>query len=50
MVELEKYTLPLNEQHPRVYKYNICNGQVVPDTVNVQDALAIGSEQSSPLR
>lgn len=42
--ELEKYTHPLNEQHPRVY--NICNGQVVPETVNVQDALAIGSEQS----
>ena len=43
-VELEKYTRPLNEQHPGVY--NICNGQVAPDTVNVQDALAIGSEQS----
>ena len=25
--ELEKYTHPLNEQHPGVY--NICNGQVV---------------------
>lgn len=42
--ELEKYTHPLNEQHSGVY--NICNGQVAPDTVNVQDALAIGSEQS----
>ena len=43
-VELEKYTHPLNEQHPGLF--NICNGQVAPDTVNVQDALAIGSEQS----
>ena len=43
-VELEKYPHPLNEQHPRLY--NICNSQVAPDTVNVQDALAIGSEQS----
>ena len=42
--ELEKYIHPLNEQHPGVY--NICNGQVAPDTVNFQDALAIGSEQS----
>ena len=43
-VELEKYSHPLNEQQPGVY--NICNGQVAPDTVNVQNALAIGSEQS----
>ena len=42
--ELEKYTHPLNEQYPSVY--NICNGQVAPDIVNVQDALAIGGEQS----
>ena len=26
--------------------YNIYNGQVAPDTVNVQNAFAIGSEQS----
>ena len=45
--ELDKYSHPLNEQHPRVY--NICNGQVAPDTVNVQDALAIGIEQSKQL-
>ena len=43
-VELEKYSHPLNDQQPGVY--DICNGQVVPDTVNVQNALAIGSEQS----
>ena len=42
--ELEKYSHPLNDQQPGVY--NICNGQVAPDTVNVQNALAIGSEQS----
>jgi hypothetical protein len=42
--ELEKYRHPLNEQHPGVY--NICNGHVAPDIVNVQDAVAIGSEQS----
>ena len=42
--EPEKYIHPLTEQHPGVY--NICNGQVAPDTVNVQDALTIGSEQS----
>ena len=41
---LEKYTHPLNEQHPGLY--NICNGQVAPNTVNVQDALAIESKQS----
>ena len=44
-MELEKYSHPLNDQQPGVY--NICNGQVASDTVNVQDALAIGSEQSS---
>ena len=38
MVELE------NDQQPGVY--NICNGQVAIDTVNDQNALAIGSEQS----
>ena len=27
--------------------YNICNGQVAPDTVNVQKALATRSEQNS---
>ena len=43
-VELEKYSNPLNDQQPDVY--NICNGQVAPDTVNVQNALTIGSEQS----
>ena len=43
-VELNKYTHLLNEQHPSVH--NICNGQVAPDPVSVQDALAIGSEQS----
>ena len=42
--ELDKYSHPINEQHPGIY--NICNGQVAPDTVNVQDALAIGTEQS----
>ena len=41
--ELDKYSHPLNEQHRGIY--NICNGQVAPDTVNVQDALAIGSQQ-----
>ena len=46
-VELEKYSHPLNDQQPGVY--NICNGQVAPDTVNVQNALAIGSEQSRQL-
>ena len=44
MVQLEKYIHPLNDQQPGVY--NICNGQVAIDTVNVQNALAIGSEQS----
>ena len=39
-----EYTHTLNEQHSRVY--NICNGQVAPSTVNVQESLAIGSEQS----
>ena len=43
-MEQEKYTHPLNEQHPGLF--DICNGQVAPDTVNVQDALAIRSEQS----
>ena len=43
-VELEKYIHPLNDQQPGVY--NICNGQVATDTVNVQNALAIGTEQS----
>ena len=43
-VELEKYSHSLNDQQPGVS--NICNGQVAPDTVNVQNALAIGSEQS----
>ena len=43
-MELEKCSHPLNDQQPGVY--NICNGQVAPDTVNVQNALSIGSEQS----
>ena len=43
-VELENYSHPLNYQQPGVY--NICNGHVAPGTVNVQNALAIGSEQS----
>ena len=43
-VELLQYIHPLNDQQPGVY--NICNGQVVTDTVYVQNALAIGSEQS----
>ena len=44
-VEPEKCSHPRNDQQPDVY-YNISNGQVAPDTVNVQNALAIGSEQS----
>ena len=43
-VELEKYSHPLSDQQPGFY--NICNGQVAPDTGNVQNALAIGIEQS----
>ena len=43
-LELEKYIHPLNDKQQGVY--NICNGQVAPDTVNVQNTLAIGSEQS----
>ena len=43
-VELEKYSHPLNDQQPGVY--NICNGQMAPDTRNVQNALTIESEQS----
>ena len=43
-VELE-YSHPLNDQQPGVY--NICNDQVAPDTVNVQNALAIGSSEQS---
>ena len=35
-VELEKYIHPLNDQQPGVY--NICNGQVATNTVNVQNA------------
>jgi hypothetical protein len=42
-VKLEKYSHPLNDQQPGVY--NICNGQVASDTVNVQNALAIGGKQ-----
>ena len=42
---LDKCTHSLSEHHAGVY--NICNGLVVaPDTVNVQDVLAIGMEQS----
>ena len=49
-VELEKYSHPHNDQQPGVY--NICNGQVAPDTVNVQNALPSGVSRagSSPLR
>ena len=51
-VKMEKYSHPPpppKDQQPGVC--NICNGQVAPDTVIVQNALAIGSEQSSyPLR
>ena len=43
-VELEKYSQPLNDQETGVY--NICYDQVAPDTVNVQNSLAIWSEQS----
>ena len=32
-VEMEKYSHPLNDQQPGVY--NICNGQVAQDTVNM---------------
>ena len=35
----------LSDQQPGVH-YNICNDQVAPDTVNVQNALATGSEQN----
>lgn len=42
--ELEKYIHPFNNHEPGLY--NICNGQVATDIVNVQNALAIGSEQS----
>ena len=43
-MELEKYSHHLNDQQPGVY--SICNGHVVPDTVNVQNVLVIGSEQN----
>ena len=43
-MELEKYSHPLNDQQPGVYHF--CKGQVAPDTGNVQNALAIGGEQS----
>ena len=39
-VELEKYSHPVNDQQSG--PNNICNGQVASDTVNAQDALAIG--------
>ena len=42
--ELEKYFHPFNDQEPGLY--NICHGQLATDTVNVQNDLAIGSEQS----
>ena len=35
---------PLNDQQPGVY--NISNGQVAPNTVSIQNALASGSGQS----
>ena len=41
---MQKYIHPLNEQHPGVY--NICDDQLAQAIVNVQDALAIGSEQT----
>ena len=43
-VELEKYNHPLIDHQPGVY--NICNGQLAPDTKNVQNVLFIGNEQS----
>ena len=42
--ELEKHSHPLNVKSTDLY--NIVNGQVAPTTVNVQDALNIGSTQS----
>jgi len=46
-VELEKYMYihPLDDQEPGLY-IHICNGQVATDTVNVQNALPIRSEQN----
>ena len=41
---LDKCTQSLIEHHAGVYK--ICNGLAAPDTVNIQDALAIGMDQS----
>ena len=41
---LDKCTHPLSKNHAGVY--SICNGLVALDTVNVQDALALGMEQS----
>lgn len=46
-MKLVKYSHPLTDQQPGLY--NICNGQVASDTVNVQDALAIEGEQSRHL-
>ena len=44
VVELEKYCHPLNDEQLGVS--NICYGQVAPDTVNVQNALAFRIWQS----
>ena len=44
---MQMYIHPLNEQHPGVY--NICDDQLAQAIVNVQDALAIGSEQTKQL-
>ena len=44
---MEKYIHPLNVQHPGVYI--VCDDQLAPEIVNVQDALAIGSEQTKQL-
>ena len=44
---MQMYIHPLNDQHPGVYI--VCDDQLAPAIVNVQDALAIGSEQTKQL-
>ena len=39
----EKSSNPLTDPYPELY--NICNGMVAPDSVNVQNALEIGTKQ-----
>ena len=46
---LHIYIHPLNEQHPGVGLYIVCDDQLAPEIVNVQDALAIGREQTKQL-